>query len=305
MKKQKKSFKRKLKRLSYPITCRLVILWGILLRKISRNQARILAFRLGDFAYDFLRIRRGLVNKNLSITFPGKTSGELNSIAREVYRNQVLNIFEMLRIPLISSIDDAKNLVEIDSGNFFEKTIQQNKGAVFISAHLGSWEILAVCSGILLSPMNLIIKPLKNSQLDRYLNNLRTMHGNKVISKDNALREGLKVLKSGGIVGILGDQSNREGNFYIDFLGRKSTIFLGPAFLALKANVPVFVETCKRLDSGKYLLELAEINTSDLTYNKSDIKKLALRYTKFLEEYILKHPEEWLWLHDRWKRSPY
>ncbi len=296
--------RRRIKRLSYPFTSGLVLFLGFLTRKMSLKRSRDLARWLGNIAYDRLKIRRTLVEQNLGMVFPEKTDSEIQEIARNVYQNQILNVIELLRIPLIKSRADAQELVEIRPGCFFEKTRDRNQGAVLVSAHLGSWEVLALCTGLLLTPVHVIAKPLKNSYFDVHLNRWRTMHGNKIIYKDNALREGLKILRQGGVIGILGDQSNRKGTHLTQFLGRESTIFLGPAFLALKAGVPVFIETCKRLDNGKYRLEIIEIPTDDLKYSKDDIKRLTVRYTRALEDFIRKHPEEWLWLHDRWKTAP-
>jgi Kdo2-lipid IVA lauroyltransferase/acyltransferase len=300
----KKVIRRRFKKLSHPFTCVMVLFLGFLVRKLGLQSSRKLAEQLGSVAYDHLKIRRRLVERNLGMVFPEKKEAEIRDIARKVYQNQILNVVELLRIPLIKSRADAQELVEIRPGCFFEKTRDKNKGAVLVSAHLGSWEMLALCTGLLLTPVHGIAKPLKNSYFDAHLNRWRTMHGNKIIHKDNALREGLKILRQGGVVGILGDQSNRKSTHFIEFLGRESTIFLGPAFLALRAGVPVFIETCKRLDSGKYQLEIIEIPTDDLSYNKEDIKKLTRRYTRVLEDFIRHHPEEWLWLHDRWRRSP-
>lgn len=304
MKKIRRAFRRKLKQLSYPVTCRLFLFMGFLVRKMDLERSRRLALKLGIIAFDFLRIRRSLVINNLSAVFPEKSRTEVIKTARKVYQNQVLNVIELLRMPLIKDIFDARQLVELDHGNFFQKTRERNKGAVVLSAHLGSWEMLGLCTGLLLGPIHVVAKPLKNTHLDAHLTRWRTMHGNKLLDKDRALREGLKVLRQGGIVGILGDQSNRKGDYFVDFLGRKTTIFLGPAFLALKADVPVFLETCKRLSDGRYKLELIEVKTHDLECTRQDIRTLVHRYTKILEDFIRSHPEEWLWLHDRWKVSP-
>lgn len=296
--------RRRIKKLSHPFSCGLFLFLGFLVRKLDRQRSRKLAKKLGSVAYDHLKIRRRLVEKNLAMVFPGKKEAEIQDTARRVYQNQVLNIIELLRIPLIKNREDARELVEIRPGCFFEKTRDQGKGAVLVSAHLGSWEMLGLCTGLLLTPVHVVVKPLKNSHLDYHLTSWRTMHGNKLIDKDKALREGLKVLRQGGVVGVLGDQSNRKGTHLIEFLGRESTIFLGPAFLALKAGVPLFIETCKRLDNGKYLLEIVEIPTDDLNYSKEDIKELTRRYSRALEDFIRGNPEEWLWLHDRWKTAP-
>jgi Kdo2-lipid IVA lauroyltransferase/acyltransferase len=296
--------RRRIKKLSHPFTCGMVLFLGFLVRKLSRQSSRKLADKLGSVAYDHLKIRRRLVERNLAMVFPEKTEAEIQGIARKIYQNQVLNVIELLRIPLIKNREDAQDLVEINPGCFIKKTRDQGKGAVLVSAHLGSWEVLALCTGLLLTPVHVIAKPLKNSYFDAHLNQWRTMHGNKIIYKDQALREGIKILRQGGVVGILGDQSNRKGTYLTQFLGRESTIFLGPAFLALKAGVPVFIETCKRLDNGKYLLEIVEIPTDDLKCSKEDIKELTRRYTRALEDFIRSNPEEWLWLHDRWKTAP-
>ena len=261
-----------------------------------------MAFFLGDTTYFVLRIRRGMVEKNLSQAFPDKTQPEIRSIARRIYRNQVLNLVELLRIPLIQGQEDAKVLVDIHADESLQHRIREQKGAVIVSGHLSSWEMIGACAGMLLTPLHIIVKPIKNPYLDAHLNHLRTMHGNKTILKDKALREGLDTLKNGGVVVILGDQAKRKANFLLEFLGRQASIFLGPAFLALRAGAPLYVETCKRLDSGKYRVDINEVPTSDLDYRKEDIRILTARYTRVLEDFIRNHPEEWLWLHDRWKK---
>ncbi len=304
IKRIRKTIKRKIKPLTYPVTTRLVIILGSVFRKMSWENARKTACLLGNFVFFVPRIRRRLVEKNIARTFPDKSLPEIRRIARKVYRNQAMNIIEMLRIPLIKDKDDARKLVEIRIDEHLRQRIEQQKGAVLVSGHLGSWELIGFCTAMLLGPLNSIVKPIKNKPLDKYLHDLRTLQGHKLIYKDTAARQGLKALKNGELLGVLGDQSNKTGDFYIDFLGRKATIFMGPAFWALKAGVPLFVEVSKRLDSGKYLVDIFEIPTSDLSYNREDIKILAKRYTRALEDFIREYPEEWLWLHDRWKHSP-
>lgn len=290
--------------MTYPVTTGLVIFLGSVFRRMSWQKARKTATIMGDFSFFVLRLRRGLVEKNLASTFPDMSLPEIRRIARKVYRNQAMNIIEMLRIPLIKNNEDAGELVEIRIDENLRQRIDQQEGAVLVSGHLGSWELIGFCTAMLLGPLNSIVKPIKNKPLDKYLHDLRTSHGHKLIYKDAAARQGLKVLKNGELLGVLGDQSNKKGDVYVDFLGRRATIFMGPAFWALRAGVPLFVELSKRLDNGKYLVDIQEILTTDLSYSREDIKTLTCRYTNVLEEFIRKHPEEWLWLHDRWKHSP-
>ncbi len=301
MKSIKKNLKKTAKRTSYPITAWLFMLLGHLVRKTSREQTLKFGRLVGYLACDGLRIRRNLVLNNLKQAFPGKTEKEIQQVARQAYVNQAINVIELLRIPLIKDEQDARELLDIHADEALYKTMAQNRGAVVVSAHLSSWETIGVCAGLILRPLHLIVKPLKNERLDKTLNHLRTLHGNRTILKDRALREGLNALKAGGVVVILGDQAKRKAGVSMCFLGRQASVSLGPAFLALKAGVPLFVEKCRMLENGKYLLDIKEIRTSDLACIREDIRTLTIRHTRALENFISTYPQEWLWLHDRWK----
>jgi len=282
---------------------RLLMLVGVILRRLNRSHSAALARILGDIVYDLLKIRRTLVETNLSLTFPEKSGEEISRIARQVYRNLAANAVEVLRLPLIRTPEDATRLVDVDVRDFLAKTRDRNNGAVCVSAHFGNWELLAVSLGLLISPVTVVVKRLKNRDLDSQINLWRSMRGNTVVYKRQALREGLRTLRSGGIMSILADQSDPNGGFFMDFLGRRASVFLGPAFLALKTGVPLFVVMCRRNGSGRYIAEFEEVETSDLGEGKEDAEELARRYTRVLERYIRTCPEEWFWVHNRWKRS--
>jgi len=281
----------------------LVLIAGALVRRLRRSHAEAFARFIGDVVYHILKIRRDLVEKNLAATFPDKSKGDINRIARQVYRNLAENAIEVLRLSLIGTPEDASRLVEVDVRDFLAKTRDRNKGAVCVSAHFGNWELLAVSLGLLVSPVTVVVKRLKNRDLDSQINRWRSMRGNTVVYKRQALREGLRTLRSGGIMSILADQSDPNGGFFMDFLGRRASVFLGPAFLALKTGVPLFVVMCRRNGSGRYIAEFEEVETSDLGEGKEDAEELARRYTRVLERYIRTYPEEWFWVHNRWKRS--
>lgn len=273
----------------------------LIVKKLTPDQCEKVASRLGDVVYDVLKIRRTVVEKNLEGTFPEKEHKEIAGLARKVYRRQALNIIEMLRLPLIEGKDDAMKILEIDGKEFLEKTRYAGKGAVVVSAHFGNWELLGICTGMLVAPMNIVVKHQGNPFIDRWITRHRTRHGNSVLYQEHALRRGVKLLSDGEIVTLLGDQTDPTGGFITDFLGRSSAVFLGPAFLALKAGVPVFLGMCRRQDNGRYIVESQEIMTSDLSFCRKDIEELTRRYIKAIEVYIRHYPEEWFWLHNRWK----
>ena len=280
-----------------------IMLLGVLVRSISRSKSTFIAHRIGDFAYKVLKIRRPLVEENLARTFPEKNSTEINALARKVYRNQADSLIELLRLPMIKTAEDAASLMDIDAREFLAKTAEVNKGCVLLSAHFGNWELLAHCSGLLVSPVTIVVKEVKNHAINHQINLLRTMGGNRVIYDWQALREGLRTLRNGGILSILGDQSDPSGTFFTEFLGRRTSVFLGPAFFALNAGVPLFVAMCRRTGDGRYTVDVEEVPITSPCKERADIEELACRYTQVLERYIYQYPEEWFWLHNRWKQK--
>ncbi len=283
---------------------RLIKMLGVLVRSISRKHSTTIAYWIGDFVYKILKTRRPLVEKNLALTFPEKTQAEIDGIAHQIYRNQAENMIEVLRLPMIKTREDAAQLIDVEAArSLYVKIVDQQKGGVLVSAHYGNWELLAYCSGLLLGALTVVVKPLKNHAVDKQINAWRTMRGNRIVYDWKALREGLRALKNGELLTLLGDQSDSGGSFFTEFLGRRTTVFLGPAYLALKAGVPLFVAMCQRSAGGRYRIDIEEIDLTGLGTSKTDAEELTRRYTKTMERYIYRYPEEWLWLHNRWKRT--
>ncbi|NTW09856.1 MAG: lysophospholipid acyltransferase family protein [Chlorobiaceae bacterium] len=290
-------------RISEKILFVLVIVIGFIVRSISRKASTVFAHFFGDFVFYIARYRVGIVLKNISLAFPEKTPEEIKAIARNIYRNQGENIIEILRIPKIKTAGDASRVMDLDPAAILSKSIGRNKGGVIVSAHFGNWELLAHCAGFLIHPHTIVVKSLKNKLLDREINRLRTLHGNRVIYDGTALREGLGILRNGGILALLGDQSRPGDRFYSDFMGRSVPVALGPAYFALKAGVPLFVILCRRNGDGRYTVDIEEIDTTEFGSSRADVENVTRRYTKIFEREIRRYPEEWFWLHDRWKRS--
>ena len=282
-----------------------VSLLGVLARLMSRRLARRVACLLGDFLHHVVGLRRELVYTNIGISFPEKSPAEICRIAMGVYRNVAVTLIDVLRFPLIRNREDAAVLVDmdVDVSEFMRRTRNGQTGSVMVSGHFGNWELMALAFGIMVKPVTMIVKRLSNDLVDQRMNELRTLRGNSVVYDNLSLRKGLRLLSEGGVLAILADQSDPTATYFGEFLGRRATIFNGAAFFALKAQVPLFVGMCRSITNGKYKIEMQEINTSDLTFCKEDIEILSSRYTRVLEEYIKRWPEEWFWLHNRWKNG--
>jgi KDO2-lipid IV(A) lauroyltransferase len=300
----KKSARRTLRSVSHTVTYEMVTLLGFLVQRLTRKQTQHFAVFIGDVMHRGLGIRRKLVHRNLALTFPEKSSAEIDRIATAMYRNVAATLLEVMRLPLIRNRDDAAALVDIKGDDVFWEWQRSGKtGAVLVSAHYGNWELMAMAFGLLINPITIIVKRLRNERVDRKMNEYRTMRGNSVVYPKQSLREGLRLLQNGGTLAILGDQSDPDEANFGEFLGRRATMFHGAAFFTLRAGVPLFMPICTSNGDGRYTITVRHIDTSDLSFNKADIATLAARYTSAIEAQIRQRPEEWFWLHDRWKRG--
>lgn len=294
---------RRWSRAAEPLVAWAVMGLGVLVRLLSRPVALRLAELIGDFIHHVVGLRRDLVYRNLSLTFPDKSEEGIRRIATGVYRNIATTFVDLLRFPLLKNLEEVEALMDIDVSPYLKGTDGGRKGAVMLSAHYGNWELMATAFGMKAKPMTIIVKELTNKALDLAINRFRTMNGNGVVYQGQAPREGMRLLQEGGVLAILADQSDPGASAYGEFLGRRATMFQGAAFFALRAKVPLFVGMCRHVENGRYRVEIREIETADLKFCREDIETLSLRYTRVLEEYIYRWPEEWFWLHNRWKNA--
>ena len=293
-----------LKRLSHVFEYALFLSFGIIIRKLSIETCYKLAYKLGDFIYDRLKLRRKIVEKNLRLAFPEKSEDALTKIARESYHTQAINLLETLRLPLINSMEKAEAVVDFVASPEFEANRRNGKGCVVVSAHFGNWEIMTHCSSVFLGSLSIVTKAQSNAFVDRKMSEWRQLFGNKIIGMKQAPRECIRDLKNGRIICLLSDQSGPKDGYYRKFLNQDASVFLGGAVFALRCQVPLFITMCVRTGVGSYRMEVNEIPSHDLKSTPEDIKRLADRYIEAIEKTIKQYPEQWFWMHNRWKHKP-
>lgn len=293
-----------LKRLSHVFEYALFLSFGIIIRKLSIETCYKLAYKLGDFIYDRLKLRRKIVEKNLRLAFPEKSEDTLTKIARESYHTQAINLLETLRLPLINSMEKAEAVVDFVASPEFEANRRNGKGCVVVSAHFGNWEIMTHCSSVFLGSLSIVTKAQSNAFVDRKMSEWRQLFGNKIIGMKQAPRECIRDLKNGRIICLLSDQSGPKDGYYRKFLNQDASVFLGGAVFALRCQVPLFITMCVRTGVGSYRMEVNEIPSHDLKSTPEDIKRLADRYIEAIEKTIKQYPEQWFWMHNRWKHKP-
>ena len=273
---------------------------------IPLSLRRALITSLFRLFYHLVPRQRLIAAYNLRRAFPDKSDDEIVRISREVYRNLGIVAAEFFDIPGITKKNMGK-LVEVEGLEHCLKALGKGLGVLFFTAHFGNWELAAAAVSLLVKPVGVIYRPLDSALLDRIVLRGRSATGNIPIPKERAMRPMLRHLKQNGILGILIDQNVAwyEGVF-VDFFGRPACTTNGLALLALHTGAPVLPGFMARLPDGRYRLVLGpEVEVIDTGDHEADILANTQRFTKVIEETVRQYPEQWLWIHQRWKTQRY
>jgi len=225
-------------------------------------------------------------------------------VIRENFRNLGRSFIEVVKIYYGMGRTILEKTV-IKGMEHFEKARAKGKGVFLITGHCGNWELLAILASYRVAPLSVVVRPLNNPYLNRFLMKARSRFGNRLLDKRGALRAILGTLKDGGFVGILMDQAVLPDEGYvIDFLGRGAWTSKMPALLARKTGAPAVAAFIRRTDSGHEITVHPEVILSSNSNQDEAVKEDTKRFSRFIEDYIRENPSQWLWMHRRWKRVP-
>jgi KDO2-lipid IV(A) lauroyltransferase len=256
----------------------------------------------GIFFYYFIPIRRKTAFNNLKLAFPEKQDTEIRKIIKGCYINVLTVIAEYF---YFTKLDDEKihKLIKMENAGTFKRQLEKGKGLIIISAHFGNWELMAFGgSRIAGSPFNVIVKEQSNIKLDKEINKMRELRGNKMIDMSKAMREVLTLLKKNKIVAMLGDQSAPKENSRVKFFIDGVPVFEGAARFAIKTGAPVIFGVPFRNEDGSYSVTIHEFDMSKYSeYNDTNVKQFTQEHTALLENCIRQRPDHWLWFHRKFK----
>jgi len=243
---------------------------------------------------------------NLRLAFPDWTDTQRKATLRGMTRSLGWMAAEFARMPSYSAENIEETIVLDGHENFLEGQ-RRGKGLLFLTAHLGAWELSSYAHALYGHPLHYMARPLDNARLDALVNHYRSISGNVPIFKNESARAMLKILKDAGTVGILADQNTmpQEGVF-VDFFGTPACTTAGIARVALHtgaAVVPGYAVWDATLNKYRLRFEppLELIRTGD---TDRDILENTQQFAKVTEEIIRKYPEQWVWIHARWKTRP-
>jgi KDO2-lipid IV(A) lauroyltransferase len=270
-------------------------------RRLALGSGRALGTLLGRLDRRHLAIAAG----NLRLAFPDWDEARVWRTARGVYGHFGAVMFDILWLQRRTP-EQIRGLLEVRGREHVERAMALGRGALLVTGHLGNWELYGVAHGLLFGAIQVVARPLDNPRLDARLCAMRTMAGNTVVYKQRALVRILRALRAGQGIALLIDQNVLPGDgIFVDFFGRPAATTTVAAALAVKTGSPVVPCRSELLADGRYRLTYAPaLEWSPSGDRQADVACLTQRLTRQIEDWVREKPEQWLWMHRRWKTRP-
>lgn len=275
-----------------------------LARLLPRRALLAFGAAAGALAGRLDRRHTHVARENLSAAFPDAPATERERILRACWRHFGRITLDALAFSRLTRQDVGRILVP-DGEENIRDAFAAGKGVLVFSAHFGHWEAGAILMGQMGLPFAVITRPLDNPILERLLDRLRRGTGNAVIHKRRAVRETIRALGAGSGVAILIDQDARNDGVFVPYFGRDASTTPTLALLALRTGAPVLPVFARVEPDGRIVVRaeppFVAVPTED---RNEDVRRLTARCTEVVERWVRRYPEQWLWMHRRWKTRP-
>ncbi len=261
---------------------------------------------IGKVWFGLDKKRRQITLANIALAYgPDLNQNQRQNLAKAVFKNSVKMFFEYARFSRLFPGQRSKEL-SVRGLCHLSAAHAKGKGVLCFSCHMGNWEAGTYLSPMVKTPFIVVYRRLKFKPLDRYIKEKRSSSGTKMVTMHKALDKVLEGLDSGELIGLIIDQNVRQRSrgVFVDFFGRKACANTGLARLALSTRAPVVPIFCYR-EGGKCIIEILPemplVRTGDET---RDIFENTQSYNTLIETYVRKHPDQWFWIHNRWRTRP-
>jgi KDO2-lipid IV(A) lauroyltransferase len=260
---------------------------------------------LGWLAGVVLRMRRDVVDENLARAFPERSSGWRRRVAVQSYRHlgrEAVATFRMVG----SSAEAVRSMTDCDGVDAIRSSLDEGRGVVVASAHLGNWEMGSVAVATRGIPIDAVVHRQRNRRFDDDLRETRGRLGVGIISRDVAPRRVLESLRRGRLVALVADQNVAGSGIFVDFFGVPASTARGPAVFALRTGAPLYVGVVVRSQKNppRYKVVFRPIDVARSGELEEDVRRLTEAVTEAVEGFVREAPEQYFWVHRRWKTRP-
>ena len=311
--------------------------------RLPRKVALSIGASFGTTVFNLASRHRALVYKQLAVSLELEDEREVEQLARRCFQNLGKNLIEFMQLPRMARIGSENSLpqesgvgtpshsgntasqesgvgtpshngntvsqisriVSFEGGEYIAQALAEGNGAIILTGHFGNWELLAasiVAEGYTLRPL---ARRLRSKRLNVLLNAYRERAGYTGIDRDGGIRGALRCLKQNALLGILADVDTKIDGVFVDFFGRPAYTPYSPVAIALKTGAPILPTFIIRQpdDSHRVIVEppLALEQSGD---KQHDFVVNTQKFTKVIESYVRLYPEQWVWMHERWKTQP-
>ena len=273
---------------------------------LPRGVARTIGASIGALAFLALPRLRRVGYRNLQIAFPQLSRSEHTTILRAEYRSLGWQLGEFCQMRKYTP-ENTQSFLRYDGLEHYLAARDAGQGVLILTGHLGAWELSSFYHSLMGYPMSMVIRRLDNELVDHLVNDIRCQHGNKVLHKDDFARGLISAMRQGETVGILMDTNmTPPQGLFVDFFATPACTASGMARVALKTGAAVLPGFLLWEESSQsYVLHFGKpldlIRSED---NEADIVANTALFNRVLEDYIRRYPQQWLWLHRRWKTRP-
>jgi KDO2-lipid IV(A) lauroyltransferase len=284
------------------------IAWSALkfLGLLPRRAARFVGASFASVAYAVRTPLRKAALFNLQLAFPDWDDAQRNHVIRGMIQQVGWMAAEFSHFPEYTR-ENIERIVVVDGFENFDAARRCGKGVLFLTGHMSAWELAPFAQALYGYPLHFLVRPIANHRVDALINRYRCLSGNRSIEKNRAARSILKVLGEGGTVGILADHNTvLEEGVFVNFFGIPASTTSGLARFALRTGAPVvpgFLVWNEQLRKYRLIFEPA-VELARTGSEESDVLENTQRFMRVVEDFVRAHPDQWLWVHKRWKTRP-
>lgn len=260
----------------------------------------------GALGYRLARRERAWALEGLARAFPERSDLERRALALRCFRHLGRCAFELCCVRQLDRDLDAWIDFPASERATLERALEAKKGVVFVSGHVGNWELLGRRLGLTGYPTHTIAKEAPDARLTRLMARFREEGKIHVIwrGRDGAAKEMLRALRDGEILGLFIDQDTKVQSVFVPFFGHPASTPRAAADLALRSGAAVVVGFCQRQPGGRYRVSVQAVEPPSQERSEAAAVALTARLSELIERAIRQTPEQWVWMHRRWKTQP-